>query len=96
MVRHKTFLYFEESLLCWFRSFTTVLNGSCQQYTDNHLLVSIELSEEARAEVYFFDFHGELIDIVAIKIFVENEGNRNEQLNLVDSYISKERVLFNT
>lgn len=80
---------FEENLLNWFHSFTTVLNESCQQYGDNHLLVSIELSDEGPPRVTF-DFHGELIDVLAIKIFVENESNRNEQLNLVEFYISEE------
>ena len=80
---------YEKSLLTWFQRFTEVLNGSCEQFGENHLQVSIELLEE-EAPRFTFDFHGTLTGVEKVNNFVENENNWNEQLKLVESYISKD------
>ncbi|MCT8139519.1 Spo0B domain-containing protein [Anaerobacillus sp. CMMVII] len=79
---------FEKHLLDWFRKFSTVLNKSCEQYGDNHLQLTIELLEDELPR-FTFDFHGALIEEDKIKKFVDDVNNWNEQMKLVESYISK-------
>jgi stage 0 sporulation protein B (sporulation initiation phosphotransferase) len=80
---------FEDQLLEWFHQFSIVLNESCEQYGENHLQLTIELLEDELPR-FTFDFHGKLIEDEKIKKFVECENNWNEQMKLVESYISKE------
>lgn len=84
---------FEGSLIKWLDDFSFVLNESCQQFGDNQLLIIIELIDE-KCPQFTFDFHGNLIDVTKIKIFLENKNNWNEQLKKVESYISEEGFYF--
>jgi stage 0 sporulation protein B (sporulation initiation phosphotransferase) len=80
---------FEEHLLKWFVQFSRVLNESCEQYGENHVLLTIELIEDDLPR-FTFDFNGVLVQDEEIKKIVANENSRNEQMVLVESYISKE------
>lgn len=79
---------YEADLQKWFGKFSKALNDSCNQYGDNQLQVTIELLKGELPRL-IFDFQGELNNDEAIKKFVENTNNWNEQLKLVESYISK-------
>lgn len=78
---------YEKSLLTWFQQFSQLLNTYCEQFSENHLQVSIELGDEPR---FIFDFQGTIQEVQTIKDFVENKNNWNEQLKLVESYIHKD------
>ncbi|QOY36337.1 Spo0B C-terminal domain-containing protein [Anaerobacillus isosaccharinicus] len=80
---------FENRLQKWFHQFSFALNESCEQYGDNHLQLTIELLEDEFPR-FTFDFQGKLTNDEKIKKIVENENNWNEQMQLVESYISKE------
>ncbi len=85
----KNLSVYEDSLLKWFHDFIDVLNQCCQQYGDNHLLLTIQLFDEKLPSVTF-DFRGVLHDEGKIKKFIDSANKWNEQLKLVESYISKE------
>ncbi len=80
---------YEESLLAWFNRFIDVVNESCQQYGDNHLLLTFQLFAKNVPSVTF-DFRGELHNEKVIKNFIDSSSEWNERLKLVESYISKE------
>lgn len=80
---------YDTGILQLFHAFTKVINDNCEKYGENHLLISIELFSEQFPRLTF-DFHGKLINEVNINKFIENKSNWNEQLQLVESYISKE------
>ncbi len=80
---------FDESLSTWFAGFSCSLNESCVPFGENHLQLTVELMEEKHPR-FTFDFHGSLQEVDHIKKFLVDEKNWNEQLQLVESYISKE------
>ncbi|OIJ16569.1 hypothetical protein BKP37_04855 [Anaerobacillus alkalilacustris] len=80
---------FEVTLLHWFLDLANLLNTSCQQFAENHLLITIEVFDEDALRINF-DFHGNLLEVNSIKKFVENESSQNEQMELVEFYINNE------
>lgn len=79
---------YEKSLLNWFHRFVYVLDNSCEQYGDNHLLLTIELLESSPR--FTFDFRGKLLKGDNLCEFINNDSTWNEQLHLVEYTINED------
>lgn len=81
----------DQPLTEFFTRFTEVLDECCECYGENHLMLTIQLTNESSPRL-IFDFQGSILHMDKLKEKVENKSNWNETMDLEELYINNDGV----